>query len=390
FWCESCDCDTLHSPSFSAYNEGLRISFAFCRSPHIKGKKFCTTTDTLTQREPDSMLAAMFNGRHTLFLDSDKEYVFVDRDGQLGFTTLDTLKRTREESKKQQLGSGGDLPQFGGEYNPYRAPRRVNSSHGMMIDDDKEAGSLGPYHDRPRTIPNMRTKPYTPLIFRILLGINIRVLFILLLLGFGTIFYMGARPPLKWFSVISAFSLLFDAAKLKKLRANFKPNGGTVTAGNASSISDGAAAIVLVSEEKARELGLHVIAKIRGFADVAQEPELFTTAPALAIPKAISNAGLEASQIDYYEINEAFSVVPLANQKLLRLSPDKLNVHGGAVSLDHPLGCSGARILVTLIGVLRQKNGRYGVAGICNGGGGASALVLELMTRMPFKALREE
>ncbi|KAL1326338.1 probable acetyl-CoA acetyltransferase, cytosolic 2 isoform X2 [Arachis ipaensis] len=182
----------------------------------------------------------------------------------------------------------------------------------------------------------------------------------------------------------------FDAAKLKKLRANFKPNGGTVTAGNASSISDGAAAIVLVSEEKARELGLHVIAKIRGFADVAQEPELFTTAPALAIPKAISNAGLEASQIDYYEINEAFSVVPLANQKLLRLSPDKLNVHGGAVSLDHPLGCSGARILVTLIGVLRQKNGRYGVAGICNGGGGASALVLELMTRMPFKALREE
>nr|XP_029147485.1 probable acetyl-CoA acetyltransferase, cytosolic 2 isoform X2 [Arachis hypogaea] len=171
----------------------------------------------------------------------------------------------------------------------------------------------------------------------------------------------------------------FDAAKLKKLRANFKPNGGTVTAGNASSISDGAAAIVLVSEEKARELGLHVIAKIRGFADVAQEPELFTTAPALAIPKAISNAGLEASQIDYYEINEAFSVVPLANQKLLRLSPDKLNVHGGAVSLDHPLGCSGARILVTLIGVLRQKNGRYGVAGICNGGGGASALVLELI-----------
>ncbi|XP_020959265.1 probable acetyl-CoA acetyltransferase, cytosolic 2 isoform X2 [Arachis ipaensis] len=171
----------------------------------------------------------------------------------------------------------------------------------------------------------------------------------------------------------------FDAAKLKKLRANFKPNGGTVTAGNASSISDGAAAIVLVSEEKARELGLHVIAKIRGFADAAQEPELFTTAPALAIPKAISNAGLEASQIDYYEINEAFSVVSLANQKLLCLSPDKLNVHGGAVSLGHPLGCSGARILVTLIGVLRQKNGRYGVAGICNGGGGASALVLELM-----------
>ncbi|RYR08669.1 hypothetical protein Ahy_B05g076470 isoform F [Arachis hypogaea] len=154
--------------------------------------------------------------------------------------------------------------------------------------------------------------------------------------------------------------------------------------------NDGAAAIVLVSEEKARELGLHVIAKIRGFADAAQEPELFTTAPALAIPKAISNAGLEASQIDYYEINEAFSIrntapfthsflFPLSFVLLISSIQDKLNVHGGAVSLGHPLGCSGARILVTLIGVLRQKNGRYGVAGICNGGGGASALVLELI-----------
>ncbi|KAK0596483.1 hypothetical protein LWI29_016117 [Acer saccharum] len=170
----------------------------------------------------------------------------------------------------------------------------------------------------------------------------------------------------------------FDASKLKKLRPSFK-DGGSVTAGNASIISDGAAALVLVSGAKALELGLQVIAKIRGYADAAQAPEWFTTAPSLAIPKAISNAGLEASQIDYYEINEAFSVVALANQKLLGLSPEKVNVHGGAVSLGHPLGCSGARILVTLLGVLRQKKRKYGVAGICNGGGGASALVLEFM-----------
>ncbi|KAL5722594.1 acetyl-CoA C-acetyltransferase [Ranunculus cassubicifolius] len=171
----------------------------------------------------------------------------------------------------------------------------------------------------------------------------------------------------------------FDPAKLRKLRPSFKENGGSVTAGNASSISDGAAALVLVCGAKALELGLQVIAKITGYADAAQAPELFTTAPALAIPKAISNARLEASQIDYYEINEAFSVVALANQKLLGIDPEKINVHGGAVSLGHPLGCSGARILVTLIGVLKQRNQRYGVGGVCNGGGGASALVLELM-----------
>ncbi|KAK6919203.1 Thiolase, C-terminal [Dillenia turbinata] len=176
----------------------------------------------------------------------------------------------------------------------------------------------------------------------------------------------------------------FDAVKLRKLRPSFKENGGSVTAGNASSISDGAAALVLVSGEKALQLGLQVIAKIRGYADAAQAPELFTTAPALAIPKAISNAGLEAAQIDYYEINEAFAVcfdivvVALASQKLLGLNSDKVNVHGGAVSLGHPLGCSGARILVTLLGVLRQKNGKFGVGGVCNGGGGASALVVEL------------
>ncbi|KAL9230019.1 hypothetical protein vseg_005420 [Gypsophila vaccaria] len=171
----------------------------------------------------------------------------------------------------------------------------------------------------------------------------------------------------------------FDPPKLKKLPPSFKKNGGSVTAGNASLISDGAAALVLVSGEKAKKLRLQVIARIRGFADAAQAPEWFTTAPALAIPKAISAAGLETSQVDFYEINEAFSVVALANQKLLALDPEKVNVHGGAVSLGHPLGCSGARILVTLLGVLRQKNGRIGVAGICNGGGGASALVLEYM-----------
>ncbi|CAL5190865.1 unnamed protein product [Lathyrus oleraceus] len=171
----------------------------------------------------------------------------------------------------------------------------------------------------------------------------------------------------------------FDAAKLRKLRPSFKETGGSVTAGNASSISDGAAALVLVSGEKALKLGLQVIAKITGYADAAQEPELFTTAPAIAIPKAISKAGLEISQIDFYEINEAFAVVALANQKLLGLDSGKINVHGGAVSLGHPLGCSGARILVTLLGVLKQKNGKYGVGGVCNGGGGASALVLELV-----------
>ncbi|CAA2991924.1 acetyl-CoA acetyltransferase, cytosolic 1-like isoform X2 [Olea europaea var. sylvestris] len=171
----------------------------------------------------------------------------------------------------------------------------------------------------------------------------------------------------------------FDASRLKKLRPSFKENGGSVTAGNASSISDGAAALVLVSGAMAHKLGLKVVAKIRGYADAAQAPEWFTTAPALSIPKAISNSGLEASNIDYYEINEAFSVVALANQRLLNIDPAKLNAHGGAVSLGHPLGCSGARILVTLLGVLRQKKGKFGVAAVCNGGGGASSVVIELM-----------
>ncbi|KAJ4765386.1 Acetyl-CoA acetyltransferase [Rhynchospora pubera] len=171
----------------------------------------------------------------------------------------------------------------------------------------------------------------------------------------------------------------FDPTKLKKLGPSFK-NGGSVTAGNSSSISDGAAALVLVSGEKARELGLQIIARIRGYADAAQAPELFTTAPALAIPKAISNAGLNASQIDLYEINEAFAVVALANQRLLGIPSEKLNVNGGAVSLGHPIGCSGARIIVTLLGALKHRKGNYGVAGVCNGGGGASAVVVEYMT----------
>ncbi|PWA45441.1 Thiolase [Artemisia annua] len=171
----------------------------------------------------------------------------------------------------------------------------------------------------------------------------------------------------------------FDPAKLRKLRPAFKENGGSVTAGNSSGINDGAAALVLVSGEKALELGLKVIAKVSGYADAEQAPELFTTSPSLAIPKAISRAGLEASQIDFYEINEAFAGVALANQKLLNLDPAKLNVHGGGVSLGHPLGCSGARIIVTLLGVLKQKGGKYGAAGVCNGGGGASAFVVELV-----------
>ncbi|KAM0883492.1 hypothetical protein ACQ4PT_031597 [Festuca glaucescens] len=170
----------------------------------------------------------------------------------------------------------------------------------------------------------------------------------------------------------------FDPVKLRKLRPSFKDNAGTVTAGNASSISDGAAALVLVSGQKAEELGLQVLARIKGFADAAQAPELFTTTPALAIPKALAHAGLEPSCVDFYEINEAFAAVALANQKLLGIPSEKVNVHGGAVSLGHPLGCSGARILVTLLGVLREKGGKIGVAGVCNGGGGASALVLEL------------
>lgn len=166
--------------------------------------------------------------------------------------------------------------------------------------------------------------------------------------------------------------------KIPSLKPVFSKEG-TVTAANASTINDGAAAVVLMSKEKADALGLKPVAKILGFADAEQSPEWFTTSPALAIPKAIKNAGISASEVDYYEINEAFSVVALANMDKLQLESSKVNVFGGAVALGHPLGCSGARIVVTLNNVLNQKNGQIGVAGICNGGGGASALVLEKM-----------
>lgn len=166
--------------------------------------------------------------------------------------------------------------------------------------------------------------------------------------------------------------------KIPGLRPVFKKDG-TVTAANASTLNDGASALVLMSKEKAEELGLTPIAKISGFADAAQEPEWFTTAPAKALPKALANAGKSIDDVDYFELNEAFSVVGLANMKLLNITADKTNVNGGAVSLGHPLGNSGSRILVTLINVLKQNNGKVGAAGICNGGGGASALVLELV-----------
>jgi acetyl-CoA C-acetyltransferase len=152
---------------------------------------------------------------------------------------------------------------------------------------------------------------------------------------------------------------------------------GTVTAANASTLNDGAVALVLMSASKAAELGLKPIAAIRSFADAQQAPEYFTTAPAKAIPLAIAKAGLSASDIDFYEINEAFSVVALANNKILGLDSNKVNVNGGAVALGHPLGTSGARIIATLINVLDQNSGKYGVAAICNGGGGASAIVIE-------------
>ena len=152
---------------------------------------------------------------------------------------------------------------------------------------------------------------------------------------------------------------------------------GTVTAANASTINDGAAALVLMSEEKANSLGLSPLAYIKSYADAAQEPKWFTTAPAKALPKALDKAGISISDVDYFEFNEAFAVVGLANAKILGLNEDKVNVNGGAVSLGHPLGCSGARIIVTLINVLSQNNAKIGVAAICNGGGGASAIVIE-------------
>jgi len=166
--------------------------------------------------------------------------------------------------------------------------------------------------------------------------------------------------------------------KIPQLRPVFDKDG-TVTAANASTLNDGASALILMSAQKAKEMKIQPIAKIRSFSDAAQEPEWFTTAPAKAIPLAIKKAGLNKNDIDYYELNEAFSVVGLANMKILGINDDKVNVNGGAVSLGHPLGSSGSRIIVTLINVLAQNEAKLGVAGICNGGGGASAMVIELI-----------
>jgi acetyl-CoA C-acetyltransferase len=164
--------------------------------------------------------------------------------------------------------------------------------------------------------------------------------------------------------------------KIPFLNAVFTKEG-TVTAANASTINDGAAALILMTEEKAKFLNLKPLAYINGYADAAQEPKWFTTSPAKALPKALLKANLTLDQIDFFEFNEAFSVVGLANSKILGLDDTKVNVNGGAVSLGHPLGCSGARIIVTLINVLEQNNGKFGAAAICNGGGGASAIVIE-------------
>ena len=170
------------------------------------------------------------------------------------------------------------------------------------------------------------------------------------------------------------FSVKFE--KVPELRPAFNKDG-TVTAANASTMNDGAAALVLMSKEKADELGLKPIAKIVSYADAEQEPKWFTTTPSLAVPKAVQRAGLKMEDIHFFELNEAFSVVGIVNTQKMNLDPAKVNVNGGAVSIGHPLGCSGARILVTLINVLKQNGGKYGAAGICNGGGGASAMVIE-------------
>ena len=170
------------------------------------------------------------------------------------------------------------------------------------------------------------------------------------------------------------WNVKFD--KIASLKPAFGKEG-TVTAANASTMNDGAAAVVLMSKEKADELGIKPIAIIRSYADAEQEPTWFTTTPSVAVPRAVKKAGLKMEDIDYVELNEAFSVVGIVNTKMMKLNPAKVNVNGGAVSLGHPLGCSGARIIVTLINILQQNSGKIGAAGICNGGGGASAMVIE-------------
>jgi acetyl-CoA C-acetyltransferase len=170
------------------------------------------------------------------------------------------------------------------------------------------------------------------------------------------------------------YNVKFD--KIRDLKPSFQKDG-TVTAANASTLNDGAAALVLMSGEKAAALGIKPLARIRAFADAEQAPEWFTTTPAIATPKAVARAGLKMEDIDYWELNEAFSVVGIENTRRMKLDPSRVNINGGAVSIGHPLGASGARIIVTLLHVLRQQKARYGAAGICNGGGGASAMVLE-------------
>lgn len=170
------------------------------------------------------------------------------------------------------------------------------------------------------------------------------------------------------------WNVKFD--KIPSLKSAFVKDG-SVTAANASTMNDGAAALVLMSKEKAEALGIKPIAKIKAYADAEQAPEWFTTTPSIAVPKAVAKAGLKMEDIQYFELNEAFSVVGVVNMQKMGLKADQVNVNGGAVSLGHPLGASGARILVTLINVLQQKNAQYGAAGICNGGGGASAVVIE-------------
>ena len=172
------------------------------------------------------------------------------------------------------------------------------------------------------------------------------------------------------------WNVKFD--KIATLKPAFGKEG-TVTAANASTMNDGAAALVLMSKDKAESLGVKPIAIIRSYADAEQEPEWFTTTPSIAVPKAVQKAGLQMSDVDFVELNEAFSVVGIVNSKKMNLDPAKVNVNGGAVSLGHPLGCSGARIVVTLLNVLQQNGGKIGAAGICNGGGGASAMVIELI-----------
>jgi len=180
--------------------------------------------------------------------------------------------------------------------------------------------------------------------------------------------------PLQFAKDEEPFNVKFD--KIPELKPAFQKDG-TVTAANASTMNDGAAALVLMSKEKADELGIKPLAIIKSYADAEQAPEWFTTTPSIAVPKAIEKAGLKINDIEYFELNEAFSVVGIANIQKMGLDASKVNVNGGAVSIGHPLGCSGARIIVTLINVLKQNNAKLGAAGICNGGGGASAMVIE-------------